>query len=200
VVFPGIDSCSNGFRSAITCRSSLSNSSCVQGWPGIGILWSENVEALARENCSDEELGVPTRVKDELEAVWQKHELPEEELMEILLCVEELLSDIIRHGLPGKSVGEVLVRAGLESDEIKIQIEDSGPEFDCFSHPPPRIDVPLDQRNTDGLGIHLVRNLMERLKYERLAGRNCLTMAKRLICWRIAGLRIPPGHNGQIRG
>src|SRR6266542_279123 len=88
-----------------------------------------------------------SRVNCFLETLWEQQRLPDDGRMEVLLCVEEVLSNVIRHGLPGED-DEVWVRANLAAGEIEIQIEDNGVAFDPLSHPPPRLDVPLQERRT----------------------------------------------------
>ena len=121
-----------------------------------------------------------SRVNGCLETFWEQQRLPDDGRMEVLLCVEEVLSNVIRHGFPGEDEDEVWVRADLAAGEIQIQIEDNGEAFDPLSYPPPRLDVPLQERRIGGLGIHLVRKLMDRIRYERSAGRNCFSMAKKI--------------------
>ena len=120
------------------------------------------------------------RVNEELDALWEAQELPEEGKMEILLCVEEALSNVIRHGTVTEPEDEVWVRASLGPGKIEIQVEDNGAAFDPLLHPPPVLDRTLEQRRTGGLGIHLVRQLMDHVSYERSGGRNILRMAKKI--------------------
>jgi anti-sigma regulatory factor (Ser/Thr protein kinase) len=100
--------------------------------------------------------------------------------MEILLCIEEVLSNVVRHGTPEAAEDEIWVRANLTREEIEVQVIDNGAAFDPLAQPPPRLDLPLSERRTGGLGIHLVRQMMDRVQYERANGRNCLTIARRI--------------------
>jgi len=117
------------------------------------------------------------RVNDEIAFFWRMHQLPEDTRLDVLLSIEEALSNVIRHGGAGS---EIAVRASLDRDAIEVQLEDDGPAFDPLSYPPPRLDLPLQERQRGGLGIHLVQCLMDRVKYERVQDRNRLTMVKRL--------------------
>jgi serine/threonine-protein kinase RsbW len=60
-----------------------------------------------------------------------------------------------------------------------MTVEDDGPHFDPLSLPPPDVTVGLADRRVGGLGVHLVRNLMDTVSYARTAGRNQLCMSKR---------------------
>ncbi len=125
------------------------------------------------------ELSEVARVNSELEALWRDYNVPEQARLDLGVCLEEGLSNSIRHGLPAEE-GDLWVSVIVTPAEIEIQIEDKGPIFDPLSYPPPRIDVPLAERRTGGLGIHLIRSLMDRVQYEQIGGRNRLTMAKKI--------------------
>lgn len=119
-----------------------------------------------------------SRVNGAVASLWESHQLPKAPKEDVLLSVEEILSNVIHHaGLGPQS--EILVRASADDRQIEIQIEDEGPAFNPLSQRPPRLDLPLQQRPRRGLGIHLVRSLMDELRYRRDAGRNYVTLIKR---------------------
>ena len=66
----------------------------------------------------------------------------------------------------------------LEGDELTIRVEDDGRAFDPLQAPPPDLDLPLEERPVGGLGIHIVRSVMDAVEYQRRGGRNVLTMRK----------------------
>jgi serine/threonine-protein kinase RsbW len=61
-----------------------------------------------------------------------------------------------------------------------MTIEDEGPGFDPLSLPPPDVTASLADRRVGGLGVFLVRQMMDSVSYERVAGRNQLRMSKSL--------------------
>jgi serine/threonine-protein kinase RsbW len=61
-----------------------------------------------------------------------------------------------------------------------VEVEDDGRPFDPLLVPPPDLTLPLERRPIGGLGIHLIRSLMDEVAYARHDGRNVLKMAKRL--------------------
>ena len=63
----------------------------------------------------------------------------------------------------------------LAADHIVLQIADDGRDFNPLAAPPLDLDQPLEERTIGGLGVHLVRSLAERVKYQRAGGRNILT-------------------------
>ncbi len=61
-----------------------------------------------------------------------------------------------------------------------MTIEDDGPRFDPLSLPPPDVTASLDERPIGGLGLFLVRQLMDAVSYDRVGARNRLRMTKRV--------------------
>jgi serine/threonine-protein kinase RsbW len=61
-----------------------------------------------------------------------------------------------------------------------MTVEDDGPQFDPLSLPPPDVTASLAERKVGGLGVFLVRNIMDNVTYARTAGRNQLRISKRL--------------------
>ena len=61
---------------------------------------------------------------------------------------------------------------------VLLEVEDDGKPFDPLQAPPPDLTLPLEKRPIGGLGIHLIRNLMDEVTYARVGGRNVLKMAK----------------------
>src|SRR5690242_3118785 len=128
----------------------------------------------------DRKLSEVARVGDAIEVFWDAHHLPEDRKLDVLTAIEEVLSNIVRHGGAAPWPEDILVHAAFRDDEIEIRFEDSGPPFDPLSYPPPRLDLALQERTGGGLGIHLLRRLMDRVHYERAGDRNCFTMACRV--------------------
>jgi serine/threonine-protein kinase RsbW len=121
-----------------------------------------------------------SRVNEAVEQFWQEQHASDANQLDVLLCIEEILSNVIRHGGEGRHTRAIEVEARLTGDEVEIRIVDDGMAFNPLLHATPRIDAPLEARKPGGLGIHLVRNLMDRVHYERRENRNIFTMARRL--------------------
>jgi serine/threonine-protein kinase RsbW len=63
-------------------------------------------------------------------------------------------------------------------DRVEIEVRDRGAPFNPLEHPPPDTGLSLDERRPGGLGILLVRRIMDHTAYERRDGMNCFTMVK----------------------
>lgn len=96
------------------------------------------------------------------------------------LALEEIFLNIVMHGSEPGSAPQVEVSLNLETDAVTVTVEDDGPQFDPLSLPTPDVTVGLADRKVGGLGVFLVRNLMDAVSYARIAGRNQLRMSKRL--------------------
>lgn len=96
----------------------------------------------------------------------------------IVLCLEELFSNIVFYG--HEDGEEHLIELDLSRDEQKIIIEiaDDGTPFDPLSAREPDLNVPLEDREIGGLGIFLVKSIMDSIEYRRADGKNILRMEK----------------------
>lgn len=92
----------------------------------------------------------------------------------VQVVIEELVSNIIRHGQGGDAGpdGDIQVLMAIDSAAVQLHLADSGPAFDPAAAPEPELDVPLEARQVGGLGLHLVRSMTEHLTYERVNGQN----------------------------
>ena len=88
---------------------------------------------------------------------------------DVRLAAEEVCSNVIAHGYPG-SAGPVTLRLERRPHAVVVTVEDTGVPFDPASAPEPRLDAEWDQRPEGGLGWHLVRQVMDEIRHEPLAG------------------------------
>jgi anti-sigma regulatory factor (Ser/Thr protein kinase) len=95
-----------------------------------------------------------------------------------LVALDEVLSNVTRHGRT--SDGLVQVDFRLAGDRLSVTVEDEAPPFNPLDARPADTVSPLDQRKAGGVGIELVRRLLESVRYEHTGGRNRLTLTDRL--------------------
>jgi anti-sigma regulatory factor (Ser/Thr protein kinase) len=94
---------------------------------------------------------------------------------EILLAVDEALTNIIRHAYQG-GPGKMTVSVVAADDRIEIVLEDWGKKFDPTQVPPPE----LPRQKPGGLGVHFIRTIMDEMIYEgQGSGGNRLRLIKR---------------------
>jgi serine phosphatase RsbU (regulator of sigma subunit)/anti-sigma regulatory factor (Ser/Thr protein kinase) len=78
------------------------------------------------------------------------------------LCLEELITNTIEHGLGGEPDRLINVRISMTADWLEIILKDDAPPFDPFAQAPlPDIELEIDERPIGGLGVHLVKTIMD---------------------------------------
>jgi anti-sigma regulatory factor (Ser/Thr protein kinase) len=97
-----------------------------------------------------------------------------------MLAVEEVTVNIVHYAYRDGPVGKIAVDVNRSASGMTIGISDSGRPFNPLSAPDPAIHTPLEKRAIGGLGIFLARKVVDRIHYERRAGRNILTLRKQL--------------------
>lgn len=99
----------------------------------------------------------------------------------IQLATDEAASNIIEHAYEGVSDGLLEISCGVNGSDITIILVDHGEPFDPSEVPAPDLKADLSERKIGGLGIFLMRKLMDEVRYhaEPRKNRNTLTMIKR---------------------
>jgi serine/threonine-protein kinase RsbW len=104
----------------------------------------------------------------------------DKDVYNIQLATDEAASNIIEHAYENRSDGVLELSCGLQGDTIKIILIDHGEPFDPSEIPLPDLKADLSDRKIGGLGIFLMRKLMDEVHYESKAGKsNTLTLIKR---------------------
>ena len=116
-----------------------------------------------------------------LEEELEKVDCPMENLFDFSLVAEELFVNIAHYAYDGKEGdAEIVFSYESKSRMVNIVFSDRGIPFDPTSRPSPDITLAPHQRQIGGLGIHLVRKLMDEVHYEYQGGKNRLTVRKRI--------------------
>lgn len=99
----------------------------------------------------------------------------------IQLATDEAASNIIEHAYEGVSDGILELSCGMQGDVLKIILVDHGEPFDPSVIPVPDLKADLSERKIGGLGIFLMRRLMDEVHYDSHPelNSNTLTMIKR---------------------
>ena len=114
---------------------------------------------------------------DEFAAV---HQLTPSFLHDLNLALEEAVTNIISHGYSDDREHEILVRIRVQSGEVIAEVEDDARAFNPLTAPEADVTAPLDERTAGGLGVHLMRKLMDGIEYQRLENGNLLIMKKNI--------------------
>jgi sigma-B regulation protein RsbU (phosphoserine phosphatase) len=97
----------------------------------------------------------------------------------IKLAVEEAVTNCVEYAYPPGTIGSVNVVIEADDTKIRFIITDTGADFDPTSVRKADTTLTVDERPIGGLGVFLVRNLMDSINYERADGKNILRMEKR---------------------
>jgi len=96
------------------------------------------------------------------------------------VVLDELLNNIVSYAFPDDKNHEIDVKFELSSDRLSVTISDDGVPFNPFAGVPPNTGLSIDDREIGGLGIHLVRNMMDEVSYNRRTDRNVVILVKYL--------------------
>ena len=101
--------------------------------------------------------------------------------MSINLALEEAVVNVMDYAYPANAPGEVTIEAEADDERMKFVITDHGIPFDPTAKAEVDTTLSLEERPTGGLGIHLVRQIMDSINYERENDKNVLTLRKKLV-------------------
>jgi serine/threonine-protein kinase RsbW len=125
------------------------------------------------------EVGRLAEIRQFVEEVSASMEVEDPVAYDVALATDEAVCNVIKHGYrqTGGQIELCIVRA---EDNLIICIRDSAPAFDPTAQPGPDVTVPLEERSPGGLGIFLMRQVMDEMLYQRLPdGRNELILVRR---------------------
>jgi sigma-B regulation protein RsbU (phosphoserine phosphatase) len=122
-----------------------------------------------------EEIG---RVNEGFNDFAGRHGVPEGDRRRINLIFDELLNNIITYAFDDDEEHTIDVAVSLERDRLIVTVADDGRPFNPFGRIPPETDLPVDDREIGGLGLHLVKKVMDEVTYERLGTKNVATLIK----------------------
>ncbi|WP_051610015.1 ATP-binding protein [Terasakiella pusilla] len=118
------------------------------------------------------------QVMDEVEVSVQKGELSGALGQNVMLCLDELLTNIIKYGENEKGSVSVELDVREEGKKLKVFIKDDGPAFNPFEEvKEPDIDADLEDRMIGGLGVYFVKQLSESYCYSYIGRHNVVALS-----------------------
>jgi anti-sigma regulatory factor (Ser/Thr protein kinase) len=100
------------------------------------------------------------------------------DLLALQLALEESITNVINHGYRDGERHTFTVDLTLEGRRITAVVSDDAPAYDPLARPEVDTSRSLAEREIGGLGVHLVKKLMDSARYERRDGRNVLTLVR----------------------
>lgn len=144
----------------------------VEAWPRV------SDERLDLRIAND--LGALARVAERVDAFCMAHGVPRDCAFKLNVALEELLTNTISYGYDDARPHAIAIAIAREGDILRADISDDARAFDPRQAAPPDLETPLAERRIGGLGVHLVRTLMDEVAYAYRDGRNCVTLRKRI--------------------
>lgn len=102
------------------------------------------------------------------------------EVEDIRLAVDEAMTNVIKHAYQHDSSKRIIIQLGVEDDHFQVRITDSGRSFNFDTYKEPDIEERIRQRKKGGVGVYLIRRLMDKVEYKKVRSRNEITMTKKL--------------------
>lgn len=115
-----------------------------------------------------------------VETIAEEKQLSQSLAMSLNLALEEAVTNVILYAYPDGADGLVDVEAILKEHSLEFIITDSGVPFDPTAAPEADVTLSVDERPVGGLGIYLVRQLMDEVRYQRLGDKNILSLTKNI--------------------
>ena len=114
-------------------------------------------------------------------SVCRENGIDDEDAKTLNLAVEEWVVNVINYAYPKGTRGHVELTAKVNDGLMTLVVKDHGIPFDPTQHEDADVEAELEDRPIGGLGIYLVKNIMDSMDYERSAdGYNIVTLTKNL--------------------
>lgn len=115
-----------------------------------------------------------------VEEIGEEFSLSPAIVFNLTLVLEEAVVNVINYAYPKEEHESIYLSARLHEGSIVLVLTDTGVEFDPTLAPEADITLSAEERPIGGLGIFLIRQIMNEVKYERIDGKNILTLEKKL--------------------
>lgn len=115
---------------------------------------------------------------EEVSRFGQDNNLNTEIIHDLNLSLEEIISNTINYGYKDSAGHQISVEIALSGSAISAKITDDAQPFNPLQAPAPELEKPPSARKPGGMGVHLVRNLMDKIEYKREGDKNILIISK----------------------
>jgi len=119
------------------------------------------------------------QVADLLDAFCADQDVPDDVAWRLRVAIDEIVANILAYGSTAGTPPSIEILFCRTGDVVEITVSDDGSAFDPLARPAPDVTSPLAARKPGGLGIALVKALMDDVRYERTTV-NVLTIRKQI--------------------
>ena len=135
---------------------------------------------LQRTLTLTNDLSTIPQLNEFLDLIFEEVGVDMEVCMSLNLAMEEAVVNVIDYAYPQGTSGSIDINVLADEDSIVFVITDSGIPFDPTAAKEVDTTLPLEERPIGGLGIHLIRKIMDDVSYERRDNKNILTLRKNI--------------------
>ena len=135
---------------------------------------------MNKEIIIKNEIAELERVAVFVKEVSQLLSLDSETTMNLNIALEEVVINVILYAYPQKMGENIIIKASSDNNILVFTITDKGDEFDPTKVEDADITLAAEDREIGGLGIFIVKNIMNEVTYQRLDGKNILTLKKNI--------------------
>lgn len=115
-----------------------------------------------------------------IEDICTEEGIDEMTILGINLALEEAVVNVVNYAYPEGTVGDIEMEVNADTKAITFILRDHGKPFDPTAAKEVDITLSAEERQIGGLGIHLIRNYMDEVKYDYCDGQNVLTLVKNI--------------------
>jgi anti-sigma regulatory factor (Ser/Thr protein kinase) len=134
------------------------------------------IELTLRNNPADISV-----VRSALDRFGAEERIPGEVLIEMQVVLDEIVSNVIKYAWPEGGSHEFLVRLTIDDTTVGVEVVDDGQAYDPRDAPVPAPASSSRRRPPGGLGVHLIKQLVDFLEYERVDEHNRVSLTKRFV-------------------
>lgn len=120
------------------------------------------------------------KVIEAVDRIAAEHHLDADVVGDMQVALDEVLKNIVDYGYTDDAEHEIRMRLRVVDSAIEATIEDDGVPFNPLESAVPDTRAPLRERRIGGIGLHIVKNLMSEVSYNRIAGHNQLVLRKKM--------------------
>ena len=118
------------------------------------------------------------RVNDVFNEFAERENVPVALRRKMNICFDEILNNIVTYGYDGDDERAIDIDVKVSEGNLIVTITDDGKPFNPFDERSPDVTLSVEDRPIGGLGVHLVRNIMDRVSYERHGEKNVVRLEK----------------------
>ena len=140
--------------------------------PGAG--GEERTEPVQRIEIANDLEGL-SRAMESADRFLADQRVEEEASFTVRLALEEIVTNIIKYAYQDSAAHQIAIDLRLSPGRVVLRVSDDGREFDPLAAPAPDLDLPVEDKELGGVGIHLLKTMAERLEYARVGGKNVVS-------------------------